>query len=384
MGRLSTDHVLSINGNLINEENMMTTPESLVPTPSPDDDSITPIDRGARLVTRPARAFLRRRADLAFRDNTYKQGMILLLLMGIMMLQLAASIAPRPGDTMVGAVAVTPPSFVSAPNSSMQPSPVDRSTLLTEINPATGYLLPARFGNLGPRLLAVGAIDPTAFMRVYQGGGRSLNDLQTAILGKGSDTQVVVDSANAYFLLNFFWAVGLTNRNPILTQLTARYGIGGVSNFASTGGWTLGTKNPMELYNIEPLIVLSPEQQTRLETVASGVFRPCCANPTMLPDCNHGMAMLGLLELMASQDATVNQMYVAAKYVNAFWFPQQTLEVATFLKASQNVDFASADPRAVVGNEFFSGPGFAVVHRWLAARNLLPASSSGQGSCGVG
>ena len=37
------------------------------------------------------------------------------------------------------------------------------------------------------------------------------------------------------------------------------------------------------------------------------------------------MAMLGLLELMASQGATTDQIFEAAKNIDAFWFPQQTL-----------------------------------------------------------
>jgi hypothetical protein len=48
-------------------------------------------------------------------------------------------------------------------------------------------------------------------------------------------------------------------------------------------------------------------QQKRLEEVTIGVFRPCCDNPHAFPDCNHGMAMLGLLELMA-RDASVDEM----------------------------------------------------------------------------
>jgi hypothetical protein len=255
---------------------------------------------------------------------------------------------------------------------------------MAQINPAGGQTLSAKFGNLGPRLLAVGAIDVGAFRQVYQRAGQPLTNTQAAILAVGSETPVVVDSTNAYFLLNFFWSVGLTNQNPILSRLEARYGIGGVSNFASTGGWSLGARQPMELYDSEALIRLSPEQQTRLEAVASGVFRPCCGNHTAFPDCNHGMAMLGLLELMASQGATVDEMFLAAKNVNAYWFPQQALEVAMFLKADQNLGFASADPRAIMGEEFFSATGFGAVHQWLVANNLLPQSSGGRNSCGVG
>ena len=139
----------------------------------------------------------------------------------------------------------------------------------------------------------------------------------------------------------------------------------------------------MRLYNHETLIVLTTDQQTRLEEVASGVFRPCCGNSTAMPDCNHGMAMLGLLELMASQGATTEAMFQAAKYANAFWFPQQALEMATLLKATKNLDFANINPRAMMSKDFFSSTGFASVHQWLVLHNLLPQVSGGGNSCGV-
>jgi hypothetical protein len=95
------------------------------------------------------------------------------------------------------------------------------------------------------------------------------------------------------------------------------------------------------------------------------------------------MAMLGLLELMASQDATADEMFATAKYVTAFWYPQQLLEVATLFKATQHVDFARADARQVVSNKYSSGTGFQTVHQWLASNGLLEQAPSSGGSCGV-
>lgn len=79
-----------------------------------------------------------------------------------------------------------------------------------------------------------------------------------------------------------------------------------IEDFASTGGWTVGTKPVTELYASLDLIQLTAEQQKMVEEVAAAVYRPCCNNSTLFPDCNHGMALLGLLELMASQRATTD------------------------------------------------------------------------------
>lgn len=260
----------------------------------------------------------------------------------------------------------------------------DSPSLLDQIQPPGGYALPASYEDLGPRLLAVGGIDYGRFAQLYIQGGQPLTAFQVAVLKEGSDSQVVIDADNSYFLLNFFWAVGLANQNPLLDEGPMKqYGEQGVGRFASTGGWTVGTKPPTDLYSSASLIPLTAEQQALLETVADAIYRPCCGNPTSFPDCNHGMAMLGLLELMASQGATLDEMFMAAKYVNGFWFPQQTLEVALYFQATEGLSFAELDARRAFGAEYFSGAGFGQVHQWLAQNNLLEQMPAQGGNCGV-
>lgn len=256
--------------------------------------------------------------------------------------------------------------------------------LVRQINPPEGYSLPVSYGSLGPQLLAAGAINYDLFVRLYEQKGQPLTEAQQTILTQGSQDAIVFTRQNANFLLNFFWAVGLVNQNPILTEgPMMQYGAGEIGRFASTGGWTLGIVSPVKLYASTMLMPLTPEQQARLERVAQQVYRPCCNNPTHFPDCNHGMAMLGLLTLLASQDASKEEMFAAAKYANAFWFPQQTLEMALFFQTSQNTEFAAVDARLLVGLNFSSGEGFQNVHAWLTGQGLLEQGSGGGSSCGV-
>jgi hypothetical protein len=183
-------------------------------------------------------------------------------------------------------------------------------------------------------------------------------------------------------LLNFFWAVGLANKNVILTEgPMVQNGDGKYENFASTGGWSLATKPIPELYASLDLIPLTEQQQNLVEEVAQNVYRPCCNNPTHFPDCNHGMAMLGILELMASKGATADQMFEAAKYINAYWFPQQTLEAALYLKANQGIDFVDAHPRIVVGEGISSASGAKMVHADLQSKGLLQQAPGQAGNC---
>ena len=251
-----------------------------------------------------------------------------------------------------------------------------------QIIPEDGYALPVSYGTLGPQLVEAGVINYDVFQNVMTASGDPINNHQMDILMKGSDEEIVFTGENAHFLLNFFWAVGLANRNSILTEGPMVQNSGGqIERFASTGGWTLATKPVTELYASMDLIPLTSEQQARVEEVASAVYRPCCNNPTLFPDCNHGMAMLGLLELMASQGASTDEMFMAAKYVNAYWFPQQTLETAIYLKANQGIDFADADARLVVSRDFSSASGSSMVHESLQASGLLKQTPGQGGSC---
>lgn len=95
------------------------------------------------------------------------------------------------------------------------------------------------------------------------------------------------------------------------------------------------------------------------------------------------MAMLGMLELMASQDASTDEMFEAAKYANAFWFPQQSLEMAAFFKATENQDFAQVNARQLVGPQISSSTGFRQMHQWLVSNGNLDQAPNSGNSCGV-
>jgi hypothetical protein len=259
---------------------------------------------------------------------------------------------------------------------------LDLAVLQEQINSVDGYALSVSYADLGPRLLEGGVIDYEAFAGIYENSGNPLSAEQVDILTRGSEAEIVITAQNAHFLLNFFWAVGLANNNPVLTAgPMVTYGEEGVGQFASTGGWSLATKPVNELYSSLNLIPLTAAQQQRVQEVAAGVYRPCCDNNTLFPDCNHGMAMLGILELMASGGASVDEMFEAAKYINAYWFPQQTLETAIYLQVNQNVDFKNADAKLVVSETFSSGSGASMVHEDLKAKGLLKQSPGQGGSC---
>lgn len=237
------------------------------------------------------------------------------------------------------------------------------------IMPEKGVTLDVRWGDLPKRLVDEGVLDFEKFKAAAQASGMSLTPEQVAILTDGSDDQVHVDSHNAYFLLDVLWALGLANENPVLTEgpLSQR---GEVGSYASTGGWTLGKKaGPTYVASLE-LVELSPEQQTIAEDVARNSYRPCCGNMTGFPDCNHGMAALALAELMASQGATADEIFLALKQVSPYWFPTQYHHMAVFFEMSDK-EWGDIPPRELMGEQYSSSRGFQQVSAQLQQRGAL-------------
>lgn len=250
-------------------------------------------------------------------------------------------------------------------------------SLEEKIMPEAGVVLPIKWGDLGKRLVQSGVIDSKKMetLQLTRGG---LSQEEKNLLYGDDNGNIIINRENASFLLNLFWALGLGNKNAILEQgpmTDSRYG--GAGNFASTGGWTLGEGSAMNHYSKHEFIVLGPEKQALVERISKNIYRPCCDNSTYFPDCNHGMAMLGLLELMASQGTSEDRMYRIALLVNSYWFPDTYLTIGQYLK-NQGRLWESADAREILGPNFSSGSGYG---RILA--QMTPKDIQGGGGCGV-
>jgi len=253
-----------------------------------------------------------------------------------------------------------------------------KSALEEKVLPTDGVVLPVKWRDLGAQLVSVGAIDEEKFTSLYDQRGQFTEEYKKLLLGN-SDDKLKITEENAGYLLNLFWALGLANNNPILTSgemSNKKYG--GVGNFASTGGWILANGSPMEHYSRHELFRLTPEQQSLVDTVSRGIYRPCCNNSTHFPDCNHGMAMLGLLELMASQGASEQDMYKAALAVNSYWFPDTYVTIAAYMK-NKGVEWKDVNPQEILGVNYSSASGY----QWVASQVEEPQQQRGGSGCGV-
>ena len=250
-------------------------------------------------------------------------------------------------------------------------------TLEDAVLPPAGVEIPVKWGDLGVKMTGVGVIDPQKFKELY--AGDSALDLEIErLLNGNSDGPIVITPQNSRVLLNLLWALGLGNKNAVLEYGPMRdpqYGNAG--GFASTGGWTLAKGEAMNHYSRHPLIILTPGQQKLVERVSKNIYRPCCDNPTYFPDCNHGMAMLGLLELMASQGVSEEEMYRIALQVNAYWFPDTYLTIAKYLETG-GIAWKEADPKEILGARYSSASGYRDI-----LKQVTPPTEKGGGSCGV-
>lgn len=237
--------------------------------------------------------------------------------------------------------------------------------------------LPIRWGDLGVKMAGSGVIDQERFLAHYA-QNPALRAEAERLLSQVNENNLTISNENSGLILNLFWALGLGTKNPILEQgpmADPRYGDPG--GFASTGGWTSAKGNAMDHYSVHPFIVLSAGQQELATRVAKNIYRPCCDNSTYFPDCNHGMAMLGLLELMASQNISEDEMYRTALAVNSFWFPDTYSVIAQYL-ASKGMKWNDADPKTILGITYSSGSGYRKI------QSQIPApQNNGNGGCGV-
>ncbi len=176
------------------------------------------------------------------------------------------------------------------------------------------------WGDLGFKLVELGVIDRKKLEEIYSSRG-GLSKEVVKLLDGSDNGKLKITAESSDATLNLLWALGLSNKNEILEEgPMADPQYGGPEVFASTGGWTLAQGNAMNHYSTHEFVKLTSDQQRLVEKVSKNIYRPCCSNPAYFPDCNHGMAMLGLLELAASQDFSEQEMYKMAEKLNYFWF----------------------------------------------------------------
>lgn len=263
---------------------------------------------------------------------------------------------------------------------SLSPTPtqgVDATSVVEEVLPNEGYTTAAAWNDIGAQLIKTGAIDLTKYRETFKNSETELSEF--TIFNSSSPQKIKISENNARFIVNTLWALGLVNKSIVLDEGPMRTA-GNTANFASTGGWTLGVKDPMKLYSSTTIIPLTAEQHQTVKRIAENVYRPCCGNNTAFPDCNHGMAALAFIELAVSQGVSEKQIYQDLLALNSFWFPSTYVDMAVYFKQTQNTDWKTVDPKLALSQDYSSAAGSQRIATAIAD---TPGIQSKGGSCGA-
>ena len=244
--------------------------------------------------------------------------------------------------------------------------------LTEKVAPASGYSVDIKWGDVGQKLVEAGAIDLEQYQQIYP---------DISYLTQSKSEGITLNKDTAYFWVNTLWALGLTQKSDVLEKgvMMTQYG-DDLGNFASTAGWTLGSKDALELYSSAEIIPLSAEQQAKVAEIASNIYRPCCGNSAAFPDCNHGMAILGLVELMVSQGFSEEEIYKAALVFNSYWFVDTYVDLAYYFQTAKNTPWKKVDPKEVLSDKYSSASGYGAIKQIIGN---IPGAPVQGASCGA-
>ena len=239
------------------------------------------------------------------------------------------------------------------------------------------YVFRIKWGDLGKRMVEDGVIDKVILAQAITGADEFPKDLDKYFTD--DQNKIEVNQENAQFWVDVLWGLGLANKNKILEEGEMMQD-GDASGFASTGGWTIGIGDPMSHYSQHSYITLSDKQQKIVEEIAGNIYRPCCGNSTAFPDCNHGMAMLGLIELMVSQGFSKDEIYKTALAFNTYWFPETYFEAALYIDKNGG-DYNKISPKKLLSQKFSSAMRDEAISK--EAQSIQWPILGNGGSCGA-
>lgn len=253
---------------------------------------------------------------------------------------------------------------------------------VADVRPTEGFQSRIALKDMVSRLIGERVLDPRKFISLYDRPG-GIPPTVRYLLKWPSPNPTLLTAETAAAYVNLLWPLGLANR--MTTNEQSPINTVSLPNFASTAGWWLGEEaNGAAYFNKLPIVALTQEQEALATRVAKTTFRPCCNNSTFYQDCNHGSALLGLLELGASQGLTEDELYREALGFNSFWFPDTYVKTALYFRIFERTNWRDVDPKRVMGYDFSAiGPWRRNVEaRIKTIPDLIPEPAAGA-KCGV-
>lgn len=249
--------------------------------------------------------------------------------------------------------------------------------LKQEVLPQKGHMTLMKWKDLGKQLVEAGAIDKEKYKALFVSDADGKDHMK--YLNGLSNDSMLINEKNSRFMVNTLWALGLVNKSAVLEGPPMRQEGMDTGNMASTGGWTLGAKPPMELYASAEIIQLTDKQQELVKKIAANVYRPCCNNSTAFPDCNHGMAALGYIQLAVENGLSEKLIYKDLMAFNSYWFPEQYVEMAVYFE-KQGIKWKDVDLKVLLSANYSSATG---AQRVAQSVQNVPGIQGQGGGCGA-
>ena len=226
--------------------------------------------------------------------------------------------------------------------------------VIESVTPKAGFETTVKWNGIVSKMVKDGVLDPGKLEGIltkrYKQEMRP--EWRDVLAGRG--TNLSINSDNAVFMMYVLWTFAKHNENGILTD----------SPFAKNfKNYDIGVGRSG--YGDTSLLALTPSQQAIAKKVSENAYRPCCGNSTAAPDCSHGYSALGLVELMASQGFSEEEIFNTFVKFNSFWFPETYIKDALYLKVTEGKNWSEVNKEIVAGKDYSSLSGSYKVKNYL-------------------
>lgn len=275
-------------------------------------------------------------------DFSKKHNSVLLGLFAVALIMFAYQIMPVFGITGFA---------VSSPSS----SGLNIDKITEQVIPAKGFTIDASWGTIVKDMVSAGVLDSKKLEGILSRSyGQEMTQEWKVIL-EGKDEKLSINAENSVFMMYVLWALGKHNDNAILHESR-------IASYFKNYDIGVGKVG----YGDTLLLELTPEQQDLAKEVSMNSYRPCCGNSAAVPDCSHGFAALGLIELMAAQGYEKDEIYDAFVKFNSFWFPANYIQNAVYFKVAEDKEWDETDDELVAGKDYSSIAGSRNVKSYLS------------------
>jgi len=228
--------------------------------------------------------------------------------------------------------------------------------VMKHVTPTAGFTTSVTFGDTIQRLIRAGVLDPEKLKALYQSSG-GVPAWVERLLTAPSKEPIELSFKTASYLLNLLWPIGLATKTSFNDESPINNDT--LPSYASTSSWSLGREpNGARYFNSVDTLSMTESQGIAALEIAQSTYRPCCNNSTYFQDCNHGSALLGIIELATAQGMPKTEVLRVALMANSFWFPKEYIKTALYLMLFEGRSWNDVAPQHILEARLSSASGW--------------------------